>query len=149
MNPKGRYWVYSSEFVDEETNVKQYNTTQLLNKMWVSVNDLAINKKRNMYHRVNVGDVIRFGKVVVRIKEINNSNEISRYNSHLEDTKREHEYEEAPPIVLEDSKGEQEYIGPSSLIDEENKGDTTGRTFSSRADTIMEDIAERGNTGLP
>ena len=127
--------------------------------MWVSVNDLAINKKRNMvtpaimtklqYHRVSVGDVIRFGKVVVRIKEINNSNEISRYHSHLEESKfRDQEDEEAPPIGIEDSKViENEFIAPNTLIDEENKGDMTGRTFSSRADTIM-DIGERPNPSM-
>ena len=46
--------MYSSEFLDEETNVKQYSTSQLLNKMWVSVNDLAINKKRNMVRTARV-----------------------------------------------------------------------------------------------
>ena len=44
----GRFWVYSEEWIDEKTNVKSYSTTKLLNKMWINVNDLAINKKRNM-----------------------------------------------------------------------------------------------------
>ena len=76
--------------------------------------------------------MIRFGKVVVRIKEINNTNEISRYNSHLDENKHiDQEIEEAPQVVLEDSKAEHEFIMPNSQIDEESKGDVTVRTISS------------------
>ena len=88
---------------------------------------------------MGIGDVIRFGKVVVRIKEIHNSNEVSRYNSHLDESKQhDQEIQESPPAVFEDSKGEQEFIVPQTLVDEESKCEGTMRTISSRADTIMD-----------